>query len=89
MNIWLGQAVEQVIFIGMARGDLTQKVTFKQDLKALRQQATRISGARAIQADTACSKILKQEVAWHFKEQHRGRHACSRETKRDSSRFSN
>lgn len=40
MNIWLGQAVEQVIFIGMARGDLTQKVTFEQDLKALRQQVT-------------------------------------------------
>lgn len=66
MNIWLGQAVEQVIFIGMARGDLTQKVTFEQDLKALRQQATGISGAKAIQADTACSKVLEQEVAWHF-----------------------
>ena len=89
MNIWLGQAVEQVIFFGMARGDLTKKVTSEQDLKALRQQAIWISGAKAIQADTACSKVLRQELAWHFKEQHRGRHACSRETKRDSSRFSN
>ena len=63
MSVWLGQAAGAGNFNWDGWGDLTKKGTFEQDLKEMRQEATWLSGSKAIQADTAFSKVLREELA--------------------------
>lgn len=63
MSVWLGQAAGAGKFNWDGWGGRTEKVTFEQDLKEMRQQATWISGSKTIQADAAFSKVLREELA--------------------------